>query len=194
MAIDFRNWGIPLGRRFRSLKIFFVLRSFGVEGFRSELRRTIELTDYLHRLVEEDEWFEPMLESPSLALTMFRMKPNRIELMKQEGMFWPSNSNDQASILNTLNQRLEDLIQSTNQIAITATVIDGQRGFRFSVGRMSKRHHIDHAWNLFKSNSEEVKRTMRLDSQVALKLISSLNLNSDSQDQHQSQIEKVLEN
>lgn len=71
---DYRNWGLTLGRRFRSLKILFMLRSFGVSGFQTHLRRTIALTERLEELVENDDDFE-LVTRRSLALLVFRLHP-----------------------------------------------------------------------------------------------------------------------
>lgn len=154
-AIDFRNWGIPLGRRFRSLKIFFVLRSFGVEGFRAELRRTIELTDYLQELIRQDECFETIQE-PSLALTIFRMK-RPLKEFEKEGIRWPTCLEEQEKRLDQLNLRLAEMVQATNQISFTPSVVDGKRCFRIAIGRMSRKCHIDQAWELFQTSARALK-------------------------------------
>ena len=74
---DYRNWGLTLGRRFRSLKILFMLRSFGVSGFQAHLRRTIALTERLEALVEGDDDFE-LVTRRSLALLVFRLRPSAL--------------------------------------------------------------------------------------------------------------------
>ena len=57
-VIDYRDWQVPLGRRFRALKLWFVLRSFGVEGLRSAIRRHVALAQELAGWVEADPRFE----------------------------------------------------------------------------------------------------------------------------------------
>lgn len=71
---DYRNWGLTLGRRFRSLKIFFVLRSFGVEGFQKHLRRSIELAELLEKEIEKDKKRFELVTPRSLALVVFRLQ------------------------------------------------------------------------------------------------------------------------
>lgn len=78
---DYRNWGLSLGRRFRSLKILFMLRSFGVEGFQAHLRRTIELTQVMDRKMEQDVDFQ-LVTPRSLGLLVFRLAPNRMDSKK----------------------------------------------------------------------------------------------------------------
>ncbi|KAG0140336.1 hypothetical protein CROQUDRAFT_726201 [Cronartium quercuum f. sp. fusiforme G11] len=165
-ALDFRNWSIPLGRRFRSLKIFFVLRSFGVQGFQRELRSTIDLTNYFDKLVKEDDWFES-IQDTTLALTIFRMKPSLNKLNK-DCIFWNLNLKEQEIIINNLNQRLAIKIQATNKISVTNTFVDNRFCFRIAIGRMSKKSHIEQAWKLFKDCSENLKREFYRDNQTSM--------------------------
>lgn len=57
-AIDYRHWGVPLSRRFRSLKLWFVLRSYGISGLQNYIRRHIELAKRFEELVVKDKRFE----------------------------------------------------------------------------------------------------------------------------------------
>lgn len=56
-AIDYRHWGVPLSRRFRSLKLWFMLRSYGITGLQKYVRRHCELAKYFEQLVKKDERF-----------------------------------------------------------------------------------------------------------------------------------------
>ena len=72
---DFRDWQIPLGRRFRSLKIWFVLRSYGVSGLKSHIRNHIRLGMVFHdSVLARPDLFE-ILTPPAFALTVFTVKP-----------------------------------------------------------------------------------------------------------------------
>lgn len=72
-VIDYRDWQVPLGRRFRALKLWFVIRHHGVDGLREHIRRSIALAEEFEQLLLEDERFE--LACPrSLALVCFRLK------------------------------------------------------------------------------------------------------------------------
>jgi len=72
-VIDYRDWQIPLGRRFRALKLWFVLRSYGVEGLRAHIREHVRLAELFEQWVRADDRFE--LPAPrSLALICFRLK------------------------------------------------------------------------------------------------------------------------
>ncbi len=70
---DYRHWHIPLGRRFRSLKMWFVMRLYGQEGLRAHIRGHVALAQEFHRMIEQDERFE-LTAPPQLGLVCFRLK------------------------------------------------------------------------------------------------------------------------
>ncbi len=63
-VIDYKDWQIPLGRRFRSLKLWFVLRYYGVEGLKAHIRRGVKLSQLFQKLLIRDNRFELMAPSP----------------------------------------------------------------------------------------------------------------------------------
>jgi aromatic-L-amino-acid/L-tryptophan decarboxylase len=72
-VIDYRDWQIPLGRRFRALKLWFLIRHYGVEGLQYHIRRHVELAQQFAAWVREDSRFE--LAAPALLnLVCFRHK------------------------------------------------------------------------------------------------------------------------
>ena len=71
---DYRDWGIPLGRRFRALKLWFVIRSFGLEGLRKKVRNHISYAAWLAERVKEHPSFE-MTAPLSLNTVCFRYRP-----------------------------------------------------------------------------------------------------------------------
>jgi len=75
---DYRNWGITLGRRFRSLKILFMLKSNGTSGFQAHLRRSIKLAEMLEEEIGRDDRFE-LVTPRSLALIVFRLSGDKTE-------------------------------------------------------------------------------------------------------------------
>ncbi|KAM6502085.1 Pyridoxal phosphate-dependent transferase [Amanita muscaria] len=132
-VIDYRNWHLGLGRRFRAVKLWFVLRSFGAEGFRDYIRRTIRLNERFADLVRESDVLELVTET-SLALSVFRLNPGR------------SNSINE---LNELNRMFYSRISSRNDILLTQTVLNGVTCIRFAVGAYrTEKKHIDQAFQL----------------------------------------------
>lgn len=80
LVTDYRDWQIPLGRRFRALKIWFVVRSYGIEGLRGHIRRTVRVGEYFESLVRNGrgaELFE-IVSEPAFGLTCFRVRDNII--------------------------------------------------------------------------------------------------------------------
>jgi aromatic-L-amino-acid/L-tryptophan decarboxylase len=76
LVTDYRDWQIPLGRRFRALKIWFVMRSYGIEGMQEHIRRTIRLGETFASWVRDaDDLFE-IVAKPAFALTCFRISPS----------------------------------------------------------------------------------------------------------------------
>ncbi|XP_013404119.1 LOW QUALITY PROTEIN: aromatic-L-amino-acid decarboxylase-like [Lingula anatina] len=77
-AIDFRHWGIPLSRRFRALKLWFVIRTYGVDGLQKYIREHVQLAKHFEGLVRADSRFE-ILGQVTMGLVCFRLKgPNKM--------------------------------------------------------------------------------------------------------------------
>jgi histidine decarboxylase len=72
-AIDYMHWQVGLSRKFRSLKLWFVIRSFGIEGLQKHILRSVELAKMFESLVKSDNRFEIMAER-HLGLVVFRLK------------------------------------------------------------------------------------------------------------------------
>ncbi|MEZ4994962.1 MAG: pyridoxal-dependent decarboxylase [Saprospiraceae bacterium] len=123
---DYRDWGIPLGRRFRALKLWFVLRSFGLEGIKEKLRMHIRLNEYFAKSMEQTPDFE-LITPPFLNFTCFRWKPPHI------------TDEDQ---LNELNEQLLDAINKSGELFLSHTKVQGKYALRMLIGQtyVEKRH------------------------------------------------------
>src|SRR6201992_3483367 len=73
LVTDYRDWQIPLGRRFRALKLWFVIRHYGVEGLQHHIRRHVALAQQFAEWVKQDDRFEIAAPTP-LNLVCFRVK------------------------------------------------------------------------------------------------------------------------
>ncbi|XP_068473122.1 tyrosine decarboxylase 2 isoform X2 [Phaseolus vulgaris] len=137
MVVDYKDWQIPLGRRFRSLKLWMVLRLYGLEGLRSHIRNHIELAAYFEELVSQDKRFK-VISPLSFSLVCFRLLS-------------PLNSEDHG---NKLNRDLLDSVNSTGNIFITHTVLSGEYILRFAVGApLTERRHVTMAWQIFQDKA-----------------------------------------
>jgi aromatic-L-amino-acid decarboxylase len=75
LVTDYRDWQIPLGRRFRSLKVWFVLRSYGVNGLRAFIRNHVNLGEYFEGLIRSRPDLFTVVTKAAFALTTFHVNP-----------------------------------------------------------------------------------------------------------------------
>lgn len=122
-VIDYRDWQIPLGRRFRALKLWFVLRRYGLAGLRALLRLHVELAAGFAAHVAADPRFE-LVAPVTLNLVCFRYKGSDAD-----------------------NRRLQQMLNAGGRLFISHTVLDGQHVLRFCVGQGATRAaHVEAAW------------------------------------------------
>jgi aromatic-L-amino-acid decarboxylase len=134
-VIDYRDWQIPLGRRFRSLKLWFVIRYYGVEGLQFHIRRHVELAQNLANLVEKTEDFELVAPVP-LNLVCFRHTAG--DEINQE-------------ILRRINQR--------GKSYLTHTMLNDKYVLRMSIGGTStEARNVEAAWNQIQELAKEITR------------------------------------
>lgn len=126
-VIDYRDWHIPLGRRFRSLKLWFVLRAYGVEGLQYHLRQHIQLAHDFASWVEADPNFE-LVMPPPLNLVCFRHRAG-----------------------DAFNQKLLGRLNDGGKIFLTHTILNGRYTLRMCVGQsQTEARHVQDAWSLIR--------------------------------------------
>ena len=126
-VIDYRDWQIPLGRRFRALKLWFVIRHYGVEGLRHHIRRHIELTRQFASWVKADERFELAAPVP-LNLVCFRHRGG-----------------------DDVNEKLMNQLNKSGKIYLTHTKLDGRFVLRMAIGQTeTEEEHVERAWDLIR--------------------------------------------
>ncbi len=139
---NFMDYGIQLGRRFRALKMWFVLRYFGQEGIAARIRKHIQLAQTLARRIDEHPDFERMAPTP-FSTVCFRAHP--------------SGMNDEAE-LDALNERLLEAINADREIFLSHTKLHDRFVLRFAIGNIrTEAHHINRAWEMIQLNLEKVK-------------------------------------
>ncbi|MBN2812845.1 MAG: aspartate aminotransferase family protein [Bacteroidales bacterium] len=129
---DYSNWGIQLGRRFRALKLWFVIRSFGIKGLQEKLRAQMAVAQELKTWVTEHPDFELM--APVLFnLVCFR--------------FHPSDLNDEVS-LDKLNELLLLKVNGSGSMYISHTRLNSKYTLRLQNGQTHvERQHVVKAWD-----------------------------------------------
>ncbi|MEV0085994.1 pyridoxal-dependent decarboxylase [Saccharopolyspora sp. NPDC050642] len=129
-VIDYRDWQVPLGRRFRALKLWSVLRWYGAEGLREHIRATVGLAQEFADRVRDDPRFE-LLEPHPLGLVCFR--PLFPELSTED-------ANDRV-------YRLMESLNESGELYLTHTKVDGRTLLRLAVGSpQTERRHVLAAW------------------------------------------------
>jgi aromatic-L-amino-acid/L-tryptophan decarboxylase len=129
-VIDYRDWQIPLGRRFRALKLWFAIRCDGVASFQSMIRRHVELTGELAGLVAADDRFAVVAPHPLNLLCLVVRRDDPAEA-------------------DAATDALVERANASGEALFTRTVLDGRSVLRISIGgRRTERRHVEAAWDL----------------------------------------------
>ncbi|KAL0435537.1 UNVERIFIED_CONTAM: Tyrosine decarboxylase 1 [Sesamum radiatum] len=143
MVVDYKDWQIPLGRRFRSLKLWMVLRLYGLENLQAYIRNHIELARKFEELVKLDPRFE-VAARRTFSLVCFRLLP--------------TDQNNLESA-NRLNRELLDAVNSTGKLFISHTVLSNKYVLRFAVGApLTEERHVVAAWTTLQEKASELLR------------------------------------
>jgi len=132
-VIDYRDWHIQLGRRFRSLKLWLVIRHYGVEGLQHHIRRHVELAQQFASWVRSDQDFELAAPVP-LNLVCFRHKAG-----------------------DAANQSIMDRLNRSGDLFLTHTKLNGQLTLRLCVGQTNTQaRHVERAWKRIREEAEKL--------------------------------------
>jgi aromatic-L-amino-acid decarboxylase len=135
---NYRDWGIQLGRRFRALKLWFVIRSFGVEGLRERIRSHLAFAQSFARNIGQEPDFELLAPVP-LAAVCFR--------------YHPAGTDDGAT-LDTMNSALMEELNKSGRMFITHTRLKGRFALRLVASQTSvTQQHVDAAWDLIRTTA-----------------------------------------
>ncbi len=140
-VINYKDWGIQLGRRFRALKLWFVIRSFGVEGLKKKIRHHIKLAEWIEQQIVENDCMEIM--APRIAnLVCFRAIPHK---------------NIGTELINDFNLKFLDKINSSGKAFLTKTKIDGRIIIRMNIGQTYvEEKHIVSTWQIITDSLREL--------------------------------------
>ena len=140
------DYGIQLGRRFRALKLWFVIRYFGVEGLQSRLREHGRLARLFASWVEESPDFEMMAPVP-FALVCFRACPRDVHVHDD------ANTVNTVNTVNALNERIMNEINASGEAYLSHTKLNGKFTLRLSVGSIRvEERHLRKMWNLLQEH------------------------------------------
>ncbi len=140
-VVDYRDWHIPLGRRFRALKLWSVLRCLGLDGVRAQLRSHVDWAGELARWVRADPGFE-LAATPSLALVCLRVRTGR-----------GPDADDAAS------REVLDRVNASGAALLTHTTVAGRYLIRIAIGSVAtQRRHVTALWQLLCSTASDVRQ------------------------------------
>ncbi|VDK70907.1 unnamed protein product [Litomosoides sigmodontis] len=138
-AVDYRHFQIALGRRFRSLKIWFVLRNFGITGLQKHLRKMVELAKTFEALIQNDSLFE-LFVPRTWGMVCFRLKDST----------------------NEMNEKLLKRINEDRRIHLTASVVHGVYFLRLTVcSTLTEHEDISQAHMIIHNLAEDVPRQVK---------------------------------
>jgi aromatic-L-amino-acid decarboxylase len=133
-VIDYRDWQVPLGRRFRALKLWFVIRHYGVEGLRHHVRRHVQLAKEFASWVRADNRFELAAPAP-LNLVCFRHRAG-----------------------DAANQTIMDRLNQTGDLYLTHTKLNGRFTLRMSIGQsQTEQRHVERAWKRIQEEADAIQ-------------------------------------
>jgi len=133
------NYGIQLGRRFRSLKLWFVIRYFGREGLIERIREHCRLARTFASWIEKSEDWELLAPVP-FALVCFRVCSKNVK------------------DLNALNEKLMNAVNESGEAYISHTKLNDKFTLRVSIGSLrTEERHIEKLWNLLNEQLKSLK-------------------------------------
>jgi aromatic-L-amino-acid decarboxylase len=124
---NYRDWGIQLGRRFRALKLWFVIRNYGVEGLQNKIRNDLRLTQYVEQKLRQSGKFD-ILAPVNFNVICFRYNPGNLNTEE----------------LNGINLQMLDLINRSGKVFLTHTKLNGDYVIRLVIGQTNvEKKHAD---------------------------------------------------
>jgi aromatic-L-amino-acid decarboxylase len=134
-AVNLMDYGVPLGRRFRALKLWFVLRSYGREGLAAMVRGHVQMAQDFARMVDADPCFEQTAPAP-FSVVNFRYKG-----------------------LDEENRRILDGVNATGEVFLSGTVLRGRFTMHLAVGNYGTRpEHIARAWEIVRREAAQLSK------------------------------------
>ncbi|XAR68053.1 Aromatic-L-amino-acid decarboxylase [Bertholletia excelsa] len=140
-VVDYKDWQVGTGRRFKAIRLWLVLRSYGVANLQSHIRSDILLAKMFEGLVKADPRFEIVV--PRLfSLVCFRLKADSgADPFHQE----------------LLNRKLLEWVNSTGRVYMTHTIVGSTYMLRFAIGAtLTEKRHVVNAWKLIKEGADAV--------------------------------------
>ncbi|BFG28173.1 hypothetical protein CerSpe_144470 [Prunus speciosa] len=147
-VVDFKDWQIALTRRFRAIKLWLVLRSYGVANLRNFLRSHVKMVNRFEGLVRKDERFEVVVPR-NFALVCFRISPSAISKAN------PTPSDEKC--VNEVNCKLLEAINGSGQVYMSHAVVGGMYVLRCTIGAsLTEEKHVTMAWKVVQEHVDAI--------------------------------------
>ena len=144
------DYGIQLGRRFRALKLWMVLRAFGSEGLRQHLRAHIALAERFQGWIKASPNFE-LLAPASFSVVCFRGRPHGLSACPETEAY-----------LSRLNESTLEAVNRTGEVFLSHTELNGRFALRLAIGNLrTTEAHVRRAWELLQEHSERLDAELR---------------------------------
>nr|KYP33767.1 Tyrosine/DOPA decarboxylase 2 [Cajanus cajan] len=157
-VVDYKDWQIPLSRKFNALKLWLVLRSYGVENLRNFLRNHVKMAQTFEGLVRLDKRFE-IVVPPKFSLVCFRIAPSAII----NGVSNDTNECCNGKLIydeyrvNEVNRKLLDSINSSGDAFMTHGEVEGSFVIRCVIGAtLTEEHHVIMTWKLVQEHANSI--------------------------------------
>ncbi|KAI3947855.1 hypothetical protein MKX01_034520 [Papaver californicum] len=155
-VIDYKDWQVALSRRFRSMKLWLVLRSYGVANLRTFLRSHVKMAKYFQGLIGVDKGFDIVVPR-TFAMVCFRIKPDAMFPQKGENVGEVSLIENQ---MNDINAKLLESVNASGKIYMTHAVVGGVYMIRFAVGAtLTEERHVTSAWKVVQEHTDAILGT-----------------------------------
>ncbi len=158
-ARNYMDYGIQLGRRFRALKLWFVLRYFGREGIAARIRHHIDLAQEFARQVDAQPDFERMAPAP-FSVVCFRARPAALATRLARAATPEREEIEQ--YLDELNATLLEAVNATGEVFLSHTKLDARFTLRLAVGNLrTSARHVRRAWELLQEHATRLDSARR---------------------------------
>ena len=171
LVTDYRDWQIPLGRRFRALKIWFVVRTYGVDELQQHLRHGIDLGNLFADLLRSRSDLFSLFTTPAFGLVVFTVRSAKrppVSANMSNGSsdprpyqdmdvtVKPQAANEELEEANSLTKQVFDLVDQNKDFFLTSTIVDGTFAIRVvSANPLAQERYIREVFQLFVDAAEK---------------------------------------
>ena len=144
-ARNLMDYGVALGRRFRAMKLWFILRYFGVDGIAARIRQHVRFAHRLAEWIEEEEGWELIAPAP-FSTVAFRFAPDGVD----------------GAIQDDLNQDILDRANASGETFLSHTKLEGRVAIRLAIGNLrTTEEHVTRIWELLRRAAAELRAGVR---------------------------------